>query len=161
MRIPRSSVKAEPNRSTTMPIAASGSPGSILVVEDETMLRMMAVDMFEDAGFIVFEAKSGEEGARTLADNSTIGGLFTDVEMPGAMNGITLARMTHDLHPRVKILVVSGRVSPSAQDLPPGAEFVGKPYDTQAVVALFAGLMSAVTLAPAWAEHGARSPARK
>jgi CheY-like chemotaxis protein len=121
-------------------MAPPGSAGSILVVEDETLLRMMAVDMFEDAGFTVFEAESGEEGAKALAANDAIDALFTDVEMPGSIDGIMLAGIAHDLHPRVKILVVSGRATPSAQSLPPGAKFVGKPYDNQTVVALFAGL---------------------
>jgi CheY-like chemotaxis protein len=114
---------------------------SILVVEDETLLRMMAVDMFEDAGFTVFEAKSGVEGAQMLAEHDSIGGLFTDVEMPGDVSGFELARMAHELHPSVAIMVVSGRAAPQVHDLPPGAKFVGKPYDTQAVIGLFAGLM--------------------
>jgi len=111
--------------------------GSILVVEDEALLRMMAMDMFEDAGFTVFSACSGEEGVRMLADNASIDGLFTDVEMPGSVSGLALARIAHELHPHVAITVVSGRATPSAADLPPGARFVGKPYDTQAVVGMF------------------------
>jgi CheY-like chemotaxis protein len=124
-----------------MSVTPAARAGSILVVEDEALLRMMAVDMFEDAGFTVFEAKNGAEGARVLADNDSIGGLFTDVEMPGDVSGFELARMAHQLHPSVAIMVVSGRAAPRAHDLPPGAKFVGKPYDTQVVVGMFAGLM--------------------
>ncbi|WP_404712868.1 response regulator [Sphingomonas sp. MMS24-J13] len=124
-----------------MSVSPAARAGTILVVEDETLLRMMAVDMFEDAGFTVFEAKSGAEGAQILADNDSIGGLFTDVEMPGEVDGFELARIAHVSHPSVAIMVVSGRAAPQGHDLPPGAKFVGKPYDTQAVIGLFAGLM--------------------
>jgi len=113
------------------------SVGSILVVEDEALLRMMAMDMFEDAGFTVFGADSGEAGARLLAHNASIDGLFTDVEMPGPISGLALARIAHELHPHVAIMVVSGRATLATTDLPPGAKFVGKPYDTQAVVSMF------------------------
>lgn len=129
-----------------MPVPPVARPGSILVVEDETLLRMMAVDMFEEAGFTVFEAANGEAGAQALADNPSIDGLFTDVEMPGDVSGLALAKIAHDLHPRVAILVVSGRATPRSDDLPPGAKFVGKPYDTQAVVGLFAGLLAPASI---------------
>jgi CheY-like chemotaxis protein len=124
-----------------MSVSPAVRAGSILVVEDETLLRMMAVDMFEDAGFTVFEAQSGAEGAQLLADHVSIGGLFTDVEMPGDVSGFDLARMAHERYPSVAIMVVSGRAAPQLHDMPPGAKFVGKPYDTQAVVGLFAELM--------------------
>jgi CheY-like chemotaxis protein len=123
-----------------MPALQAGRAGSILVVEDEALLRMMAVDIFEEAGFTVFEAGNGEDGARLLADHAEIDGLFTDVEMPGAVSGLALARIAHERHPHVAILIVSGRTTPAADDLPPGAKFVGKPYDTQAILRLFAGL---------------------
>ena len=116
------------------------SRGSILIVEDESLLRMMAVDIFEDAGFTVFEAGTGEEGARMLANNASIDGLFTDVEMPGPMSGLQLAKIAHELHPHVAIMVVSGRLMPAIAEMPPGAKFVGKPYDTAAIVDLFAGM---------------------
>jgi len=124
-----------------MPALSAGHAGTILVVEDEALLRMMAVDIFEEAGFTVFEAGNGADGARLLADHAEIDGLFTDVEMPGAVSGLALARIAHERHPHVAILVVSGRATPAAHDLPPGAKFVGKPYDTQAIVSLFEGLM--------------------
>ena len=117
-----------------MPIPPAGS---ILVVEDEALLRMMAVDMFEDAGFAVFSAANGKDAARLLSENASIKGLFTDVEMPGPISGLDLARIAHDLYPHVSILVVSGRIGPSPGDLPPRAKFVGKPYDAKAILSLF------------------------
>lgn len=119
-----------------MPVSHAGS---ILVVEDEALLRMMAIDMFEDAGFIVFSAANGRDAVRLLAENASIKGLFTDVEMPGPVSGLDLARIAHDLYPHVAILVVSGRAKPSESDLPPGAKFVGKPYEARAIVTLFEG----------------------
>jgi CheY-like chemotaxis protein len=114
---------------------------SILVVDDESLLRMMAVDIFEEAGFTVFEAGSGAQGAQMLADNRSIDGLFTDVEMPGPVSGLDLAQMTHELYPNIAIMVVSGRITPAEGDLPPGAKFVSKPYDTEVILNLFGGLM--------------------
>jgi CheY-like chemotaxis protein len=124
-----------------MSVLPAAHTGSILVVEDEALLRMMAVDMFEDAGFTVFEAESGEEGARALACNGAIDGVFTDVEMPGAINGLMLARMAHEMHPHAAIMIVSGRTNPLVGDMPPGAKFVSKPYDSQAVIGLLTGLL--------------------
>lgn len=114
---------------------------SILVVEDQVLLRMMAVDMFQDAGFIVFEAENGEAGAAALASNGRIDALFTDVEMPGSICGFTLARMAHVLHPHLAIMIVSGRAVPIADDMPPGAAFFGKPYLSHAVVGHLTGLL--------------------
>jgi CheY-like chemotaxis protein len=124
-----------------MSVVPAASVGAILVVEDEALLRMMAIDMFEDAGFTVFAAENGEDAAQALALHSAIDGVFTDVEMPGAINGLMLARMAHEMHPHAAILIVSGRANPSTRDMPPGARFVGKPYDNQTVVKMLIGLL--------------------
>ncbi len=76
-----------------------------------------------------------------LANGPWIDGLFTDIEMPGAINGLALAKIMRDLHPAAPILLVSGRVAPSSADLPPHTQFIGKPYDAMAVLGLMAHLM--------------------
>jgi CheY-like chemotaxis protein len=106
----------------------------ILVAEDESLLRMGAVDMLEEAGYEVIEVGSGDEGAEALAQGQLIAGLLTDVHMPGVINGLALAKITHRLYPDAVILVVSGKAAPSAADLPPGARFISKPYDNKAVL---------------------------
>jgi len=102
---------------------------SILVAEDESLLRMVAVDMLEAAGFHVIEVESGDEGAEILASGQEIAGLVTDIQMPGLIDGCALAQITHDRHPRAVILIVSGNRVPNSDELPSGARFIGKPYD--------------------------------
>lgn len=110
---------------------------SILVAEDESLLRMVAVDMFEKAGYHVIDVESGDEGAQALADgDENIVGLFTDVHMPGVIDGFALAKITHDLHPDAVILIVSGKAVPSPENMPADAIFMGKPYDEKAVLLL-------------------------
>jgi CheY-like chemotaxis protein len=110
---------------------------SIMVVEDEALVRMMAVDLFEQAGFDVLEADNGADAARTLADLPSIDGLFIDIAMPGPMNGLELARYACELHPNAIILVVSSQAPPAARDLPPCAQFIAKPYDSAVVLRAF------------------------
>ena len=107
---------------------------SILIVEDETLVRMLAVDFFEDAGFHVIEVETADQGARVLEGVLPIHGIFTDIETPGAIDGVALARITHALRPDAAIVVVSGRVRPSVDDLPHGARFVPKPYEGRNVL---------------------------
>ncbi len=109
---------------------------SILVVEDESLLRMVAVDMLEEAGYNVIEASTGDEGMTKLDNGTPLAGLLTDVQMPGATDGLALAKITHQMHPNAVILVVSGHARPTAEDLPPGATFLGKPYNGRVVLRL-------------------------
>lgn len=106
---------------------------SILVVEDESLVRMMAVEMFEDAGFHVLEASSGERALKLLAKSGELSALFTDVNLANDMDGFYLARIVHDTHPDMHIIVVSGQCVAKAGDLPKGARFIGKPYDPDVV----------------------------
>ena len=107
---------------------------SILVAEDESLLRMVAVDMLEAAGYHVIEVESGDEGAKVLAGGQDIAGLVTDIQMPGAIDGCALAKITHDMHPNAVIVVVSGNRIPDVRELPSGAKFIGKPYDVRQVL---------------------------
>lgn len=106
----------------------------ILVVEDESLVRMMAVDMFEDAGFQVVETNSGEHALELLKSDDRIAGLFTDIELDGPMSGVALAHVVHGKHPDTAIIVVSGKATPLSESLPPNARFMPKPYDLAAVI---------------------------
>lgn len=106
---------------------------SILVAEDESLLRMMATDMFEEAGFKVVEASSGE-AAVDLLKTAPVSALFTDVELLGKMDGLELAWIAYERDPDAAILVVSGRRLPQRDDLPPSAIFLSKPYDLKRVL---------------------------
>jgi len=110
---------------------------TIMVVEDEALVRMMAVDLFEQAGFDVLEADSGADAARTLAELEAIDGLFIDITMPGPMDGLELARIACELHPGAIVVLVSSMAPPAAADLPGCAQFIAKPYDSAAVLRVF------------------------
>ncbi|WP_082655970.1 response regulator [Aureimonas sp. D3] len=98
-----------------------------LVAEDEPLLRMEAVDLLEDAGFTVLEAANTEQALHHLAQTETITLLYTDIEMPGPIDGIDLAREVAARWPHVSIVVCSGRVRPGDGELPRQARFVSKP----------------------------------
>jgi len=115
---------------------------AVLVVEDESLLRMMAVDLFEDAGFHVIEASSGDEAADLLMSEDVIDGVFTDIEMPGAINGIALARLAFETHPHAAVIVVSSRSKPAPGELPDNATFIDKPYGSEAVLIALSKLLS-------------------
>ena len=101
----------------------------VLIVEDEPLVRMMVIELFEDEGFEVLEAANADEALGIFNERDDVALLFTDVEMPGSIDGYALAKWVYVNHPAVKTIIVSGRALPRAGDLPEGAAFVGKPYD--------------------------------
>jgi two-component sensor histidine kinase/ActR/RegA family two-component response regulator len=100
---------------------------NVLVVEDEMVLRMRAVDIVEDAGFTPVEAVNADEAIAILESRSDIDLLFTDIQMPGSMDGLKLAHAVHDRWPAIKIILVSGQVKPSDAERPADSRFFGKP----------------------------------
>ena len=100
---------------------------NVLVVEDEMVLRMRAVDIVEDAGFTPVEAVNADEAIAILESRSDIDLLFTDIQMPGSMDGLKLAHAVHDRWPGIKIILVSGQVKPSDAERPADSRFFGKP----------------------------------
>ena len=98
----------------------------ILVVDDDVLERMGASYMFSDAGYQVLEAGSADAALRFFETNADIKLLFTDVSMPGALNGADLARQVAERWPRVGIIMTSGR--PFPDHLPPSVRFHAKPY---------------------------------
>src|SRR6204780_792510 len=102
-------------------------PPKVLVVEDEMVLRMRAVDIVEDAGFTPVEAVNADEALAILESRSDIDLLFTDIQMPGSMDGLKLAHAVHDRWPAIKIILVSGQVKPSDAERPADSRFFGKP----------------------------------
>jgi CheY-like chemotaxis protein len=105
----------------------------ILVVEDDPLLRMLAVDLVEDAGFEAVEAGNADEAVQLLTTIPDIRILFTDIDMPGSMDGLKLAAVVRDGWPPVEIIIVSGMTLPSPSSLPARGIFFSKPYDTRAV----------------------------
>src|SRR3954462_14061634 len=105
----------------------TGSSTNVLVVEDEMVLRMRAVDLVEDAGFTAVEAVSADEALAILESRSDISLLFSDIQMPGSMDGLKLAHAVHERWPGIKIILVSGQIKPSEGDRPVDSRFFGKP----------------------------------
>ena len=105
----------------------------VLIVEDEALIRMSAVDMIEQTGRGIVEAVDADEAIDILTSRTDIGFLFTDVEMPGSMDGLELARAVHDRWPGIAIIVTSGRRRPRQDDLPVGGRFITKPYEALTV----------------------------
>jgi len=111
-----------------VPVATrSAAVPNVLVVEDEMVLRMRAVDIVEDAGFTSVEAVNADEAIAILESRSDIDLLFTDIQMPGSMDGLKLAHAVHDRWPAIKIILVSGQVKPSDAERPADSRFFGKP----------------------------------
>jgi CheY-like chemotaxis protein len=100
----------------------------VLVVEDEMFLRMSAADVIESVGFEVLQAGTADEAIRILETRSDVRIVFTDVQMPGSMDGLKLARAVHGRWPPIKIIATSGQVSVTEDDLPEGGQFLPKPY---------------------------------
>lgn len=107
----------------------NGKAPTILVVEDDAILRMAAVDFSEDAGFDVLEAANADEAIAILEKRDDIRLVFTDIDMPGSMDGLKLAQFVRGRWPPIRLIVTSGHVKITAGDIPEGALFFAKPYD--------------------------------
>ncbi|NTJ42153.1 response regulator [Agrobacterium larrymoorei] len=107
----------------------------VLVVEDDPLLRMMAVDMVEDAGFDTLEAGGADEALEILERRSDVGVLFTDIDMPGSMDGVELARCACRIDRPISIVLTSGNHFLEGETLPPHSVFFAKPYDFDKVTA--------------------------
>jgi len=108
---------------------------TILVVEDEALIRMISADVLADAGFRVLEAENADEAIEILKRAEHVRLVFTDIRMPGCMDGLELAAFVHAHWPDVRLVVTSGHtVIPNSQ-MPDGGRFVSKPYDLKRLVA--------------------------
>jgi two-component sensor histidine kinase/CheY-like chemotaxis protein len=119
---------------------------NVLIVEDEMLLRMRAVDIVEDAGFRPVEAVSADEALAILESRSDISLLFTDIQMPGSMDGLKLAHAVHDRWPAIKIILVSGQVNPSDTEKPADSRFFGKPLSVEKMITELQAMVGAGAL---------------
>jgi CheY-like chemotaxis protein len=107
---------------------------TVLIVEDETLIRMDIADIIGGAGFTTLEAGSADEALEVLEQNTEIDLLFSDVDMPGSMDGLELAKVVHERWPLIGLLLSSGNRSISQNDLPAGGAFLPKPWNEQALL---------------------------
>jgi CheY-like chemotaxis protein len=101
---------------------------TVLVVEDDALIRMDTVDQFQVSGFDVVEAPDASSAIEMLTSRPDIQVMFTDVDMPGALDGIMLARLVSERWPPIRIIVTSGHLQVRASDMPTGIRFYPKPY---------------------------------
>lgn len=106
----------------------------ILIVEDDPLIRMLGIDSLEDAGFAVVDARSADEAIVILERSPDVRLVFTDIDMPGSMNGLELAVLVHRRWPNVKLLVTSGHKMLSNWQIPDDGHFVPKPYSSKSVI---------------------------
>jgi two-component sensor histidine kinase/ActR/RegA family two-component response regulator len=119
---------------------------NVLIVEDEMILRMRAVDIVEDAGFNPVEAVNADQAISILESRSDISLLLTDIQMPGSIDGLKLAHAVHDRWPSIKIILVSGQVKPSDAERPANSRFFGKPLGVDQMIAELQDMVGAGAL---------------
>jgi CheY-like chemotaxis protein len=107
-------------------IFTNGHAPSVLVVEDEFFLRYVTAEYLEDCGFSVLQAANADEAVGLLQRNRDVGAVFSDIQMPGSMNGLDLAHWIAETLPDVKVLLTSGQVLPAAAR---EWTLLAKPYD--------------------------------
>jgi CheY-like chemotaxis protein len=105
----------------------------ILIVDDDPLLRMLTIELVNEAGFETLEACDADQAIAVLESCSKIAVLFTDVDMPGSMDGLKLANVVSDRWPAIEILIASARVP--ARNLPANSRFLRKPYREAAMIA--------------------------
>ena len=109
-------------------MAYTANQKTILVVEDDAIIRMSSVATLEDAGFCVLEARNSADALEMMAQHGEIKILLTDVRMPGSMDGLALVTQTHKDHPGIRAIVISAHAS-AEQACDAGASgFIAKPY---------------------------------
>jgi two-component system, response regulator PdtaR len=108
----------------------------VLVVEDDSLIRMQTVAVIEEASYNVIEASNADEAIAILEMRRDIRIVVTDIEMPGSMDGLKLARAIRNRWPPIDLIVTSGRYHVGIDDLPPRAKFMAKPYTSDGLGAV-------------------------
>lgn len=107
----------------------------VLVVEDEELLRLSAADLLEEAGYEVIDAADADAALGVMARRPDVRVLFTDIQMPGGLNGMELARKVHEQWPHVLLLITSGARRPSRAEIADNGHFLPKPYTREQLLA--------------------------
>ena len=113
----------------------------VLVVEDEALLLFSIADDLRDWGLEVLEAINAEQAIKLLDADSQIRLVFTDIDMPGSMDGLRLAAVIRDRWPPVRIIITSGKQPPTSDRMPVGGIFIPKPYSPPAIAAIMTKML--------------------
>ncbi len=114
---------------------------TVLIVEDEFIIALGAAELLQSAGYETVEASNADEAVAVLESRPDIGVVFTDVRMPGSMDGLALAQWVRNRWPPIKIIVTSGHLAVKEGDLPAGGVFIPKPYTDRAVASALSDLI--------------------
>jgi len=118
-----------------MVIQPAARKSVVLVVEDEPLVRMAAVDLVEEAGFEAIEARDADQAVRILEARADIRIVFTDIDMPGSMDGLKLAAAIRGRWPPIEIILTSGHDNVRDEEIPERGVFIRKPYDHRKLIA--------------------------
>lgn len=118
---------------------------AVLVVEDEALTRMVAVDTISELGVESLEATNAAEALEVLEGHPNVRVLFTDINMPGAMDGVGLARKVNDLRPDIELILTSAAETLTEAEMPDSGTFLPKPYREQQLVAVLEEKLSRLT----------------
>ena len=114
---------------------------AVLLVEDEFLVLLAVRDFLNEAGFSVLDAENADGALAVLEAHPETGLVFTDINMPGSIDGVGLAHAVSRRWPDVRLVLTSGRAAPAAADMPLGARFVEKPYGMGDISAMFRTLL--------------------
>lgn len=114
---------------------------TVLVVEDDTLVRMHGTDILEEAGYEVLEASNADEALAILTQQVDVHLLFSDVDMPGTMDGIELAQLVYERWPHIHLLLTSGHHRLQDSHVPGDGQFVRKPWTSDALVERIRGFV--------------------
>ena len=118
------------------------SPIYVLVVEDEPLSRIHALNLVEEAGYAAIEASNADEAISILEARKDIRIVFTDIDMPGSMDGLKLARAIRDRWPPIELILTSGHFQLNDSDLPDRGRFFPKPYRDEQIISALEGFAS-------------------
>lgn len=116
---------------------------TVLVVEDDQLVRMHGIDILEEAGFRVIEADNADDALALLNRGEHVNLLFSDIAMPGTINGLELVRIVHERWPSIHLLLTSGHYRIHVGDAPGAARFVRKPWNSETLVSHIRELIAA------------------
>jgi two-component system, response regulator PdtaR len=110
---------------------------TVLVVEDEALVRFSICEELASQGYVVLAATNADEAIEILESRADISTVFTDIEMPGSMDGLKLAAAVRDRWPPINIIVTSGKGRPGQAQLPKNTQFIEKPYQSADILTAF------------------------
>lgn len=115
---------------------------TVLIVEDEALIRMLAVSILEDAGFLVIEAANADQALAALDMHPEIRAMFTDINMPGELDGFDLAKAVHARWPKIHLLLTSGKATWPDAKMPSGGIFLPKPYSPDSIAHILTSMLN-------------------